>query len=216
MFVVFLGVVSSVVCYGVFESKTDANVSKATINDYAKKSVFVSVRNSESKTLEANMVVIFDPKDLTIDLINIPKDTKVRIAGSDQMFADVMNIGEFDILHQCVEQIIPMPVENHLIISSDDMSVEDDNYIEIIRYIFDEHIWCQNDLSEYISRFLNVSSTDLTLVKAQQYAGFLEKFRGVTPEYHTLPGERTSIGEKTFYVIVKKDVIDFINEVIFD
>lgn len=212
VFVVFFAVVSSVVCYGIFESKIESNVPKDDVSSYMHKSIFISVRNSETKTLDTNVIVTLDPKDRTISIIEIPADTKVRIAGSDQFIADAMNIGEIDMLHQCLAQIIPMPIDYHIIIQSDDLYSENGNYIDIIRYVFSTQLWEQDDLSGYISQFFSLSTTDLALVKTENYAEFLEKFHGVTPSYYTLPGKRTEIGEKVFYIPDKQEINKLVNE----
>lgn len=210
--VVFFAVVSSVVCYGVFESKIETNIPKDDINKHMQKSIFISVRDSDTQTLDTNVIVTLDPKDSMICITEIPADTKVRIAGSDQCFSDVMNIGEIEMLHQCLAQIIPLPVDYHIIIRSNDLYSENGNYAEIIKYVFSTQLWEQDELDGYISQFLALSMTDLALVKTENYAEFLEKFRGVTPLCYTLPGKRAEIGEKVFYIPDKQEIDKLVNE----
>lgn len=211
MLTVFMAVASSFVCHGIFVAKEDADAVKATVYDFTRRNIFVSIRDSVTNTLDTNLIISFDPKDKSVDMISIPSDTKVRIASSDQAFKDVMNIGGLEMVHDALRTIVPLPVDYHLIIKSNDLYSEDGDYNEVLKYVFTKHLWEQEELVSYLDQILGLATTDLTLIKTGEYAEFINEFAEHTGEYYTIPGQSSVIGDKAFYVADTVAVNELIN-----
>lgn len=213
---VFIAVASSFVCYGIFDAKKDSDAVMATIDDFTRRNIFISICDSATNTLDTNLIVSFDPKDRSVDMISIPLDTRVRIASSDQMFKDVMNIGGLEMMHDALRTIIPLPIDYHLIIKSNDIYSENGDYNAVLRYVFTKHLWEQEDLKAYLEQILSVATTDLTLIKTGEYAEFINKFSEHTGEYYKIPGQHIVIGDKAFYVSDTVSVNELVNNDILD
>ena len=198
---IFFAVSAAFVCYGAFDAKRSSTTDKNEVVDFMQKNIYVSVCNGETNTLDTNYIVSLDPKDMSISMIRIPSDTMLEIASSNQMIKDVVNIGGMEMLREQLEKTIPLPLDYHLIIKSDDLYCEDGNYGGVVEYVFGTYLWEVADLEEYITQFLGLSSTDLTLVKTDEYAEFLQKFKEHSNKFYNLPGDRKNIGGKIFFVI---------------
>ena len=210
--IVFVAIFASFTIYGIIDAKSDDGEGAKSMEDFVHKNIFVSVQNSETLTLDTNVLVNFDPKDMSISTIYIPSDTCVEIASSSQMIRDVMNIGGIDMLHSVLPQIFPVPTDYHLIIKSEDLFSEKGDYKGLLRYIFSSYIWEHEDIKEYLDHLLSLSSTDLTLVRTEEYAKFLNKFSKHTNYEYVLPGSYKNIADKTLYVVNPFEVNSFVNE----
>lgn len=214
--IVFSAVSFSFVCYGILDAKNNAGIQEDTIQKYYRKNIFVSVRNSETNTLDNNIVVSFNPKDKSIKTIFIPADTGVKITSSYQMLKDVVNIGDTDMLRQVLKEVLPLPIDYHLIIKSDDLYSENGDYNGLLNYIFSSYLWEVENLPEYLSQILSLSNTDLTLVKTEEYAEFINNFKEHTNYNYTIPGMRSELGGKLLYVVNPFKVNEFVNTSIFN
>ncbi len=208
---VFMAVAGAFVCYGIFDAKNDADTAKTVMDDFMHKNIFISVQNSDTNTLDTNIIVSFDPKDKTIKTITIPADTRIKIASSDQMFKDVMNIGGVEMLRSIIGEIVPLPIDYHLIIKTDDLYSEDGNYVGLLQYLLSAALWQQTDLSGYLNQILSLANTDLTLMRTGEYADFINQFANHTNQYYTVPGQRSLIGERFFYVTDQNSTNQLVN-----
>ncbi len=208
---VFSAVSSAFVCYGIFDAENDATSNKTVVGDFIHKNIFISVQNSETNTLDSNVIASFDPKDNTIKLITIPAETRVKVATSDQMFKDVTNIGGVDMLRNVLDDIVPLTIDYHLIIKTSDLYSGDLSYSAAVRYILSEGLWQQGNLSEYLKQILSVSSTDLTLLKTDEYANFINRFSKHTNQYYTVSGTHFAIADRVFYMPDVNKVNELIN-----
>ncbi len=209
---VFLAVSCAFVCYGILDAENNIDVLETEITDFIQKNIFVSVCNSETNTLDTNVIASFDPKDKTVKLITIPYDTRVKVANSDQMFKDVINIGGTEMLRDVLSDIVPLDIDYHLIIKTSDLYTGDLSFSSAVRYILTEALWNQEDLDEYIKQILSVSSTDLTLLKVNEYCEFIEKFVQHTNQYYIVPGEYTQIADRIFYIPEVNAVNELVNK----
>lgn len=208
---VFLAVSSAFVYHGIFNSQNDNVSNKTDVDEFIHKNIFISVQNSETNTLDSNLIASFNPKDNTIKLITIPAETRVKVATSDQMFKDVINIGGVDMLRDVLDDIVPLTIDYHLIIKTSDLYNGDLSYPSAVRYILSEALWQQENLSDYLKQILSVSSTDLTLLKTDEYANFINRFSNHTNQYYTVPGTHFAIADRVFYIPDVKKVNELIN-----
>ena len=214
--IVFSAVSFSFVYYGILDAKNNAGIPDDTVQKYYRKNIFVSVRNSETNTLDNNMVVSFDPKNKSIKTIFIPSDTGVRITSSYQMLKDVVNIGDTNMLRQVLKEILPISIDYHLIIKSDDLYSENGDYKGLLNYVFSAYLWEVEDLPQYLNQILSLSNTDLTLVKTEEYAEFINNFKEHANHQYTLPGIHSDISGKLLYMINPFKVNEFVNTTIFN
>ncbi|MBQ6998173.1 MAG: LCP family protein [Clostridia bacterium] len=208
---VFMAVAGAFVCYGIFDAKNNVDSTKTVVDDFVNKNIFISVQNGDTNTLDTNVIVSFDPKDKTIKTITVPADTRIKVATSDQMFKDVINIGGVEMLRNVIADIVPIPVDYHLIIKTTDLYSGDLSYSAAIKYIFSEALWQQGNLNEYLKQILSVSSTDLTLLKINEYSDFINKFKEHTNQYYTVPGTHTVIADRVFYIPDINSINELIN-----
>ncbi len=208
---VFLAVLGAFVCHGIFTAKNGAATVRTSVADFMQRNILIAVQDSAANTLDTNLIVSFDPKDNTIKTITIPSDTRVKIASSDQMLRDVMNIGGIDMLRDIIGSIVPLPIDYHLIIKSEELLAGDNDYSSLINFILSEYLWQQSDLSGYLNRLLSVANTDLTLMRTEEYANFIWRFTNHTNHHYTVPGVRTAISGKTFYVTDSIETNELIN-----
>jgi len=213
---VFLGVVSAFVCNGISNAKNGADLSYNDRTLFERKNIFVSVKNPVSDTLDVSMVVSFDPKNKTIKTISIPSDTRVKIASSDQMFKDILNIGGVEMLRSSIERIVPLPVDYHLIINSQDLYCPDGNYRGLLEDVFSYYLWEQDDLESYLREILRLSNTDLSMFKTENYAAFIKLFSSHINGKYTVPGLKQEIGGRLFYVVDELKTNEMINTSILD
>lgn len=209
--VVFLAVSASFVCYGIFDAKNNADTPETTIEDFMQKNIFISVQNSSSNTLDTNFIVSFDPKDASVRGIVIPPDTRINIASSDQMFKDVMNIGGVEMMRVAIEEIVPLNIDYHLIVKSDDFAEYSGDFAGFLRSVFTDALWQQADLNGYLTQILSLASTDLTMMKTPEYAEFLNQFAEHTTEFYTISGVYQSVGERYLYFADRNAVNELIN-----
>lgn len=214
--IVFSAVSSAFVCYGILDAKSNAGIEQDTPQKYYRKNIFISVRNSETNTLDNNIVVSFNPKDKSIKSIYIPSDTGVKITSSYQMLKDVVNIGDTDMLRQVLKEVLPLPIDYHLIIKSDDLYSENGDYKGLLNYVFSSYLWEIENLPEYLSQILSLSNTDLTLVKTKEYAEFINNFKEHTNYQYTIPGIYSDMGGKILYMVNPFEVNSFVNNSIFN
>lgn len=209
--VVFLAVASAFVCYGICDAKNNAESKETTVADFIQKNIFVSVQNSDTNTLDTNLIVSIDPKNSTIKGIVIPADTRINIASSDQMFKDVINIGGVEMMREVIEDIVPLPIDYHLIIKTSDFPEHSGNYEGFLRSIFTDVLWQQSDLNSYLTQILNIANTDLTLMRVDEYASYINNFVEHSNDFYTLPGSTNLISERYFYVIDQPSLHNLIN-----
>ena len=197
---VFLAVSGAFVCYGIFDAENENVTGNTDVDDFIQKNIFIAVQNSETNTLDSNVIASFDPKDKTIKLITIPPETRVKVATSDQMFKDVINIGGVEMLRDVLDDVVPLNVDYHLIIKTTDLYSGDLSHSAVVRYILTEELWRQESLSDYLKQILSVSSTDLTLIKTDEYASFISEFSMHTNQYYTVPGTHFAMADRVFYI----------------
>ena len=210
--IVFVAVTSSFVCYDIYVFENKPQESAQTIESFQRKNIFVSVCDSETNTMNTNYIVSFNPKDKSVKTIYIPGETEVDIASSRQALKDVLNIGDAGMLREVLKDVIPIPVHYHLVIKSDDLYSENGDYQGLLRYVFSEYLWQREDLSEYLTQILSLSTTDLTLVKTKDYATFLNRFKYHTNYDYTFPGKYESVDNKLLYVTEAGELNAFIND----
>lgn len=198
---VFIGVATSFVCYGVFNSNKENDNSYKDVEKYRRKNIFVSVKNAATGTLDVNISVVFNPKNNTIKMISIPPNTHVKVASSDQMFKNLVNIGGTDMLRSTIEKVIPVPVDYHMIINNEDLYCQDGDYYGLIKNTFSSYLWQKEDLNGYLNEILKISNTDLTLFKTEEYSQFLNIFRNCMVEAYTVEGVNVLIDERIFYEV---------------
>ena len=209
--IVFVAVSSAFICYGIYDTKNNVQTESTTVGDYVQKNLFISVQNSETNTLETNLIISIDPKNFSVKGLVIPSDTRINIASSDQMFRDVINIGGIEMMRQAIEEIVPLPIDYHLIIKSDDFPDYRGDYEGFLCSVFTDVLWQQSNLNEYLTQILSVANTDLTLMRVEEYSEYISRFSQHTNEFYTIPGNRTAIGEKVFYVTDLKMTNELVN-----
>lgn len=210
--VTFLGVASAFVCCGVFTVKNETDYSYNNKAAFERKNILVAVKDPVADTLNVNMLVCFNPNDKSIKTINIPVDTRVKVASSDQMFKHTVNIGGVEMMREQAQTVLPINIDYHLVINTTDLYCPDGDYRALINGIFSACLWEQEDLTSYLSNLLNVSNTDLSLFKVPDYVEFINRFSQRTNQYYTLPGSRDKLGDKSFFISSEIETIQMINQ----
>ncbi len=210
--VTFLGVVSAFVCCGVFTVKNETDYSYNNKAAFERKNILVAVKDPASDTLNVNMLVCFNPNDKSIKTINIPADTRVKVAFSDQMFKHTLNIGGVEMMREQAQAVLPINIDYHLVINTTDLYCPDGDYRGLVNGIFSHYLWQQEDLTSYLSNLLNASNTDLSLFKVPDYVEFINRFSQRTNEYYTIPGSREQIGDKSFFISSEIKTSQMINQ----
>lgn len=209
---VFAGVFSAFVFNGVFVVKDSEDNAYNNMSMLDRKNIFVSVKNSSTEVLEASMIVSMNPADGTIKTLYIPEDTHVKIVSSDQMFKYTYNIGGIEMMRENVKKTVPLNIDYHLVINSDELYCPDGNYRATLDGIFSTNLWAQENLKAYLEQLLKVASTDLSMFKTEDYVRFIEGFSQKTNEYYTIPGKKQRIGGKTFFVVDTPGVNQLVNQ----
>lgn len=212
---VFIAVYTAFLCRNAFDAKMNITEKKTEISDFMQKNIFVSVCDSENNTLDTNYVVSLDPKNMTVKMLEIPANTRVEIASSNQMIKNVINIGGTEMLQEQLKKLIPLPIDYYLILKNSDIDGRSD-YGNIIEYAFTSYLWQVENLEEYIRGVLSLSTTDLTLIRTKEYASFLNEFSQHTTSAFALSGTNESIGGKTFFVTDYTNLCKLINDEFLD
>ncbi|MBE7012717.1 MAG: LytR family transcriptional regulator [Ruminococcaceae bacterium] len=213
---VFLGVVSAFVCNGIFSMKEDTETIYNDKKIHQRKTILSAVKNPDSGALVSAMVVCFNPKDKTVKTVALPTDTCVEVASSNQMLKNILSIGGTEMLRESVHDILPLPVDYHIIINSTDLYCPDGDYHNAVNWIFSYGLWQQGDIKTYLSQILSLSSTDLSMFNIDDYVEFLNRFAEHTNQYHTIPGQREYKDDRVMYVTDAFSVAEFVNSSIFN
>ena len=117
---VFLGVTAAFVWNGVERSQRELDQLMQE-RKQSRANVLITTAN-EDGALSAAMVVSADPKRHTTDIISLPIDTLVDVAGSNQTLGAVPAIGGIDMLLEKLPEILPLPISNYLAFTPDTLA----------------------------------------------------------------------------------------------
>lgn len=117
---VFLGVTTAFVWNGVERSQQELEQLMQE-RKQQRANVLITAAD-EGGTLLAAMVVSADPKRHSTDIISLPTDTLVDVAGSSQPLSAVPAIGGMDMLLEKLPEILPLPISNYLAFTPDTLA----------------------------------------------------------------------------------------------
>ena len=117
---VFLGVLAAFIWNGVQRSQQELDALMQE-QEQTRGNVLVTVADDDG-ALCSVMVISVDPKQSTTDIISIPTDTLVDVAGSNQALGDVPSIGGIDMLLEKLPEILPLPITHYLAFSPDTLA----------------------------------------------------------------------------------------------
>lgn len=117
---VFLGVLAAFIWNGVERSQRERD-QLTQEKEQRRANVLVTAADSGG-ALCAAMVISADPKKHTTDIISIPTDTLVDVAGSNQPLSAVPGIGGMDMLLEKLPDILPLPISNFLAFTPDTLA----------------------------------------------------------------------------------------------